>query len=239
MNARHQLLFIWSGYAFFPLYAIGFIGLAGFVPLPSPNLGGVQIAAMFDQSHTKILIGMILCVYASGLLLPWSVAIYNLMIRIEAQPRILSTAQLTSGALGVVFFMTPSFVWATMAFRTGHSPEIMQVMNDFAWISWIISVPTYMIQIIAFAVCGLSDRSGQNLIPRWFCYLSIWTVITLLPTCMILLFKTGPFAWNGLIALYLPLAVFVTWYNATLFVLLRAVKVRVSQTVVSGAFAGV
>ena len=226
MNSKNQLLCIWGGYAFLPVYAIGFALFAGFVPIPSPNLNGGQIAALFEANQTRILIGQIFCVYASASLVPWSVAIFNLLIRIEDKPHLLSHVQLTAGALGVVFFMAPSFVWGTMAFRIGHSPEIMLVLSDLAWIAWVISVPTFILQLFVIGYCTLTSTRERNLIPRWLAWLSIWTGITLMPADVVLLFKSGPFAWNGLIAVYLPMTLYVIWYHSMLFVLLKVVKAQ-------------
>lgn len=224
MNAKAQMLCLWSGYAFLPVYGIGFAFFAGFVPIPSPGWDAAQIAALFDQNQTNILIGMTLCVIASAFLVPWSVAIFNLMSRIEAHPRVLSYFQLTSGAVGAVFFMVPSFVWATMAFRSGHTPELLWMMNDFAWITWAISWPTFAFQAVVIGLCVLFCKTEQNIIPRWAGYISIWLGITMVPAALVIFFKTGPFAWNGAIAVYLPMAVYVIWWHTMLFVLLKANK---------------
>jgi uncharacterized protein (DUF983 family) len=44
------------------------------------------------------------------------------------------------------------------------------------------------------------------------------------PGVMCLLFKTGPFAWNGLFVFWIPLAVFGSWFVVMSLLLLRAIK---------------
>ncbi len=44
------------------------------------------------------------------------------------------------------------------------------------------------------------------------------------PASAIVFFYHGPLAWNGVFALYLPLALFALWYNVTAFWLLRAIR---------------
>lgn len=235
MNTRIQLICLWSGYAFCPLYLIGFALFAGFLPIPSPTLDAVQVAALFDQNQTRILIGMTLCVFASALLVPWAVAIFEQMSRIETKSRTLSYVQLCSGTLGPVFFMFPTFTWAAMAFRSGRNPEILLAMDDFAWITWVISYAPYFIQAVTFGLCVLLYKTEQPIIPRWAAYLSIWMGICLVPATLVIFFKTGPFAWDGLITIYIPLAIYTLWFHTMLFVLLKAIKGQTQQAGVTQA----
>jgi len=41
---------------------------------------------------------------------------------------------------------------------------------------------------------------------------------------MVICFKTGPFAWNGIIAFWIPLAIFGTWFFVMAWVMLRELK---------------
>ncbi|MET0983808.1 MAG: hypothetical protein ABW034_00230 [Steroidobacteraceae bacterium] len=60
--------------------------------------------------------------------------------------------------------------------------------------------------------------------PRWFGWFNIWIVIIYLPGSFIALFKRGPFAWNGLLAWWIPLTLFVIWMVATTYLLLKAIE---------------
>lgn len=224
MNTRNQLICLCSGYAFFPVYLIGFVLFAGFIPIPAPSWEAVQVAAFFDQNPWRILVGMGMCVIASALLVPWAAAIFGQMSRIEIGFRTFSYVQLTSGALGTVFFMVPSVIWSTMAFRSGHSPEILRILNDFAWLLWVISWPPFAVQAVAIGLCVLSCKTEQNIIPRWAGYVSLWLGVSMVPASLCVFFKTGPFAWNGAIAVYLPLTIYTLWFNSLFFVLLKAIK---------------
>ena len=228
MNTRSQLICVWWGYAFFPVYLTGFL-IAGYLPIPSPAWDAAQVAAFFDQNQTRILIGQLTCVIASAFLVPWAVAIFMQMIRIEAKPSVLSYFQLTSGALGVVFFMIPSCMWATIAFRSGHNPDTMQMMNDFAWILWAISWPPFAFQAVVIGLVVLFAKHDQNVIPRWAAYVSIWLGIAMVPASLTVFFKTGPFAWNGLIAVYLPLVIYSIWYNSIFYVIRKAILQQTRQ----------
>jgi hypothetical protein len=225
-DIRKQLICLWSGAAFLPLYGIGFVLFAGFIPIPSPTLTGLEVTAMFEENQLRILIGMGLCAIASALLGPWSAAIFSQMWRAERGFRIFSGLQLAGGVMGVVFFITPCFIWSAMAFRTGHDPDTMLILNDFAWIAWIISWPPYVLQFMSVALCILTNKSegAQQVFPRWLAYLSVFLTIDLFNASLIVFFKTGPFALNGLISVYIPVGLYAVWFVSMFFVLRKAIK---------------
>ena len=229
MDARSQLVCLWSGYAFFPLYVIGFIFIAGFVPPPSPSLGAGEIAALFDHNRWNILVGMSISDVASVLFVAWCVAIFAQLSRIEAGARVFSYVQLISGSIGAAFFMISPMVWLVMAFRSGHNPDTLLILNDFAWVSWIISWPFFFGQLVAVSLCIFFSRTDQKIIPRWVAYFSFWSGLSMFPAILVVFFKAGPFAWNGLLALYLPLALYAIWYHVMLIVLLKALREKTQQ----------
>jgi hypothetical protein len=57
----------------------------------------------------------------------------------------------------------------------------------------------------------LLDNADVPAYPRWAGYLSIWAAVLIIPGGMITFFKTGVLAWNGLIALYVPVFAFFIW----------------------------
>ena len=218
-NLRLCLL---GGWTFFPLYLIGIVLIAQFIPPPAATLSGEEIKALFDANQFRLLVAMAVCVIATALYVPWSVALHGVMAKIEGGSRPLALTQLASGAVGAVFFVITPMVWATMAFRSGHSPGAMLVLNDFAWISWIISWPFFLVQEFAFGIAILRSRS--NFLPRWLAYFSLMGATTMFPATLIIFFKSGPFAWNGVFGIYLPLVLFALWFNLATYLSYRALR---------------
>ena len=64
-------------------------------------------------------------------------------------------------------------------------------------------------------------RDQDRPFPRWSGYLCIWLAVQISAGALIAFFKTGPFAYHGLFALYLPVALFFVWVIAMTFVMLR------------------
>jgi hypothetical protein len=73
---------------------------------------------------------------------------------------------------------------------------------------------------ITVTIVALAGKSQNPVFPRWFGYQSIMTLVGLLPDQMLFFFKTGPFAWNGILGFWVPLTMFGSWF-VTMFVLLR------------------
>jgi hypothetical protein len=223
MNKRVQLICLWSGYAFFIFYLVGIVVVAGFIPPPAPSMGPDAVAAFFEARRWRVLIGMSVCAVASALYVPWGVSLTGQMLRVEkARFPALSCIQAISAGLGAVFFIISPFVWLTIEFRPGHSADAVTILNDFAWISWIVSWPFFGVQAAAFGLCILLYRT--EIIPRWVGYLSMWFVVSMFPASAIVFFHAGPLAWNGVLGLYLPLALFALWYNVATYSVLKAIK---------------
>jgi MFS family permease len=223
MKTRNQLICLGAGYGFFVLYLLGLVVVAGFIPPPAPDWGDAFVAAYFHSRHLRILAGMSICAVASALYVPWGVVIAGQMLRIEkGRFPALTVVQGISAGIGSAFFAISPFLWLTIAFRAGHSGDIMVALNDFAWISWIVSWPFFFIQAGAFALSLLMYPTV--VIPRWVGYLSLWFAFSMFPASAIVFFHHGPLAWNGVFAFYLPLALFALWYNVTAFWVLRAIR---------------
>jgi hypothetical protein len=216
---------MWSGYAFFVLYLIGIVVVAGFIPPPAPGWSGEEISAFFADRQMRVLVGMSICAVASALYVPWGVSIFGEMLQMErSRFAPLSVVQVISAGLGAAFFAISPLMWLALAFRAGHTADAIWVLNDFAWISWIVSWPFFGVQAAALGICVLTHRSA--VLPRWTGYFSIWFALSMFPASLIVFFHSGPFAWNGVFGIYLPLGMFALWYHLVTFYLRKGIKAR-------------
>jgi len=76
--------------------------------------------------------------------------------------------------------------------------------------------------IIGIAV--LSDAGEPPVFPRWVAFLNFWVAIGYAPTCLLPFFKSGPFAWSGVLVFWLAGTVFCAWFIAMTVVLLKAIR---------------
>ena len=58
----------------------------------------------------------------------------------------------------------------------------------------------------------------------WAAWLSVWTALLSAPGGVLLFFKHGPLAFNGLLALWVPFGVFFVWMVAMTVVVIGAIN---------------
>jgi hypothetical protein len=229
MNIPAMKLSAWSGIAFLVLIGIGFWALAGFIPPPSPHDTAAQISRQFHGNETGIRFGMIISMFASGLLGPFVAQITIQMRRIEGRHSILAFTQLALGAIFGLEFIYLIFFWQTAAFRPERSAAIIQSLDDMGWIPFVGLSSTNVLMPIVLGWCVLADKRAKPIFPRWFGYFNIWAGLMFTPGSFNVFFHTGPLAWNGLIAFYIPVAIFAIWCIVVSLQLVKAVEQQVAD----------
>jgi len=235
MNRTVHKFCAWSGVLCLIIMAIGFILIAGFVPTRSPSQSALETAQFIIEHRDRIRWGMIITMAASPLLLTYSVSMVIHMRRIEGRYPALAMIQLGLGAILVLEFIYIVFFWQTAAFRVDRAPELIQLLNDMAWIPFVGLSSTLVGQVLIFGIVVLMDRRERPIFPRWLGYYNLWVALMFTPGTFNVFFHTGPLAWSGLIAWYLPLTVFATWMIINPIYLSKAVDTMEWDTPVAAA----
>ncbi|HEX5805452.1 MAG TPA: hypothetical protein VFY31_03820, partial [Macromonas sp.] len=71
---------------------------------------------------------------------------------------------------------------------------------------------------------SLCDDSAEPLIPRWAGYACGWSILMVLPDQLLFFFHEGPFAWNGLLGLWVPVIAFAAYFVVTFIVVRQAIQ---------------
>jgi hypothetical protein len=211
MNRTVHKLCAWSGTLCLITMAIGFILIAGFIPTRSPAEGATEVAQFIIDNRTRIRWGMILSMFSASLLMTYAVSMMVHMRRIEGRHSALAFIQFGLGAIFVLEFIYLLFFWQTATFRVDRAPELIQLLNDMAWIPFVGLTSTAVLQVACFGIAVLLDRRQRPIFPRWLGYYNLWVALIFTPGTFNVFFHNGPLAWNGIIAWYIPLAVFATW----------------------------
>jgi hypothetical protein len=211
------------------LWLGAFVFIAGFIPPSAPSDSATEVVLRYTRDHNAIKLGMVISMLGSALLVPWAVAISGQLRRIDGA-KALADVQMVSCALLSLEFITPIGVWMAAAFRyDDRAPDVTQALHDLGWILFVTVIWSMWIQLLAIGAAILIDRSPEPVLPRWLGYLQIWVAILVLPAGIVLFFKNGPFAWNGLVGIYLPLVAYVIWIIATTVVVDRALVRQIAQ----------
>lgn len=214
--------------------AVALIGfsylLAGYVPIPSPSETAEETRLFTIENRNAIRFGMIGAMMGAALLIIWSASLCIQMRRIEGKHSILAFIQLGAGAILALEFIYLTFFWQTATFRMDRSAELIQLLIDMAWIPFVGLSSTLIMQAIILGIAILIDPNRPSIYPRWLGYFSLFSGFMFVPGTFNVFFKTGPFAWNGLIAIYIPAVVYVIWTVFTCVYTARAVQAMPNES---------
>ncbi|MFT3666910.1 hypothetical protein [Piscinibacter sp.] len=230
MNTTHQRWFAWAIVPFVLVYLFGFIVLAGFVPPHAPSLPAGELVRLYDENRLGIRAGQLIGLVSSCLILLWAAPISAQMARIEKGPLpMLSLVQYGAALVLVVFFIVCSMLWTVAAYREDLSPELLRTINDAGWLTFVMVYPEYVVQLSCIAIVGLSDRRPRPFLPRWACFFTLWVALMGIGGGFSTFFKSGPFAWNGLIGFWLPVSFFLCWLGVMWHFLLAAIDRQAAE----------
>jgi hypothetical protein len=196
--------------------ALTFFGLAmilamRFVPPLSPGLGAGAIASIYRANSAGMLIGSVLMMFGGAFLMPFVAAVASAMMRMGGGPRAFALTELSAGILTYTPLFLSSFFFAVAAFRIDRPANDVLLMSDLGWMFLVMPTPPYLVMLSALGLAIFRDDAERPVFPRWIAYFNFWVGILSLPGVLIPIFKTGPFAWDGLLAFWLPLVIFGIW----------------------------
>ena len=222
---------IWAGWT-------GWIFTAGFLlacipplawtipPMLTPMSTPLEVHNFYVSHLIEIRAGAWIGMVASAFYYPWGAAVAALTRRIEnGRPPILTYTQL--GAVGVaVFNSVLYFFWmAFCAYRARTmDPVLLRTLNDFEFILLEFEVFPLSLWAVAIGFAILLDESKKPVFPRWSAWVNFWYAGLVMTGQFMIFFKTGPFAWNGLLALYWPAATFFIWICIMSWLVIQGVR---------------
>lgn len=218
-KAKVDLFGVCCGIAY--LFAVfGGWGLAaGFLPATPPAFDAAQIQALFQSDYTRIRIGMLILMFAALIFIPFAATMARQLARIEGGVGTLSLIFVLGAVGNMVLTFYPAVWWLTAAFRPERAAELIQLMNDMAWLQFLGGISMYLAMPLAVTAASLLDSSADPIFPRWCGYANAWLAVLILPDQLLFFFHEGPFAWNGLFGLWIPVVVFSGFFLVNCYVL--------------------
>jgi hypothetical protein len=220
-NLRAQQAILWSTPAVAAVLLVLFAAFPGFFPPMSPNMTAAQVAE-FYRDHTAMIrfsmVGFNLC---GILIVPFFVLILARMQRMRGQSHIFAFSYLSAVVAGATLFALSDIFFAVAAFRTDRSADLIQVLNDLAWIFFIAPIGMLVAQFVLLALAIYFDDDRDPVFPRWVAHYSLVTAVLMAPSAGAAVFRDGPLAWNGVVSFWfrnIAFAVFVV----VMFLVLRS-----------------
>ena len=221
---KSQRALLWIFILFSQIYTWSYVLLLNFFPPVPATLDATQIVNLYAQHNVQFRVGIVLMMISGAFCQPFNVVVAAQMARCEGQFPLWSRMQLSCGTLGTWLFGFPPFLWGVAAFSVDRNPGLTVLIHEFAWLCFVTPPTYFALQLIPIAVVSLSKNNLPDPpFPRWIGFLTIFTTLVSSSGVMAMLFKSGPFAWNGLISFYLPLTLFSTWLICMTINLFRAI----------------
>lgn len=224
-QAKLRMFGAWCGPAYLVLLFIGWGAFAGFLPPVSPSRNADEIARIFQDNTNGIRIGMVLLMWSAGVFIFFAATIGGFLSKVESGAGVLTYGVVIGGCGNMVLTFYPAIWWLVAAYRPERAAPLTYIFNDMAWLQFIGGVSMFAAMPVAIAIAAFIDKSPDPVFPRWSGYVNIMIVLLILPDQLLFFFHSGPWSWNGLFGLWIPVVLFGGWFLVT-FYLMRAAVVR-------------
>ncbi|MCV7377769.1 hypothetical protein BST11_03830 [Mycobacterium alsense] len=220
-----ELILLWTLPVLLAIWVAGYFLFPGFNPPMSPAMTADQVAAFYrDPSHApQIRYSMILFNWFGVCLVPILTLIALQIRRMAHRTPIFSYAMLGCAASGPTLFLIADVCWLLAAFRPERSPELTQLLNDFAWITFTILVPYLIGQSVIVALAIYLDDQPRPIFGHWVAHFNLLVAAALVPAAFVGLSLSGPLAWDGALSFWLKNIAIGVWIVVMGVVLSRAV----------------
>jgi hypothetical protein len=213
----------WTLVVFYNLYGLLFFVITRTQPPPQPSLAPSEIVQWFDARHHGLLYGYAIVFIVGGATAIMNATLAYTMRRMSVS-RAFAYSYLVIYALATLPGMLLMGIACTVgAMRPERDPELMSWLYDFAFLSFEGTMGVFLIGSLVWMIAVLLDENG--VFPKWFGYLNLCNALTEVVVAPAWIFESGAFAWNGAIAWWTNMGVFVT-YTTVFLILLRRMILR-------------
>ena len=225
LTARAQIILVWWALITMLIFGFSMFLLMHMVPPPSAALSPAEIAQFYKDNQMSIRVGAMITSWTSAFMVPLAIVISWQMRRIEQCNGLLSMAQLLGGGLMSMFLVFPPMLWGFAAFTPDRAVEITATLHEMGSLTLATTDQFYMFQLFAIIYISLAYKNDElSPFPRWMGWLTLWACIIYEVGPLGFMFKTGVFAWDGIVVFWMPFVTFGAWISAMSFMLLRAIK---------------
>jgi hypothetical protein len=206
-----ELILLWTLPATLLIWIGAFALFPGFMPPMSPTMSADQVAAFYRDNRALIRSSMILFNWFGVCLVPIVILIAMQIRRMAHRTPIFSWAMLGCVAGGPTLFLIANVCWLLAAFRPERNPELTQLLNDLAWITFTILVPYLIGQSVILALAIYFDDQPRPIFSRWVAHFNLVVAAALVPAAFVGVALTGPLAWDGALSFWLKNIAIAVW----------------------------
>ncbi len=222
MTVGLQKTMAWSGAAFVVLVFTGFL-MTGLIPPLAPTKTAGEVAQFWSTNTGLKRCGLVVMLAAAGLQAPFGALVAVRLKYLEGRYSPLTYVQIVATGLAVMAIVLPVFAFAAASYRPERDPQITQALNDLGWLPFVMNWPAATMQSLAIGFAIFGYRGARPVFPRWLGYFNFWCAFLFAAGGLVVLFKTGVFAWNGLLAFWLVAVFFGVYFLVMTWQLLASI----------------
>jgi len=226
MGTTGQSICLWTAPVVGAFWLICFLVVPGFTAPLSPSMSAEAVAAFYADPDNldRTRYGMILFNWFGIGFLPFYGLITVQMKRMAHNSEVLAYGFLGTATSAATLLSVAILGFQVAVFRPDRDPAIVQLINDFAWMTFTVPVNFLMAQMGVLALAIFCDRQAKPIYPRWIAHFNILTILLLAPCVFASIRLTGPLAWDGFWSYWVRVGVFAAWTLVMFFAVMKAME---------------
>src|SRR5262245_9541739 len=156
-----ELILFWTLPALAIIWVSAFFLFPGFLHPMSPTMSADEVAGFYRDETARIRYSMILFNWFGVGLIPTVILLAMQVRRMAHRTPILSYCLISCAAGPPCLFLIANMFWLLGAFRPERAPELTQLLNDLAWVTFTVLVPWFIAQCLLLALGIYWDRHDQ------------------------------------------------------------------------------
>jgi hypothetical protein len=221
-----ELILFWTLPVIAIIWVSAFFLFPGFLHPMSPTMSADAVADFYRDETARIRYSMILFNWFGVGLIPTVILMAMQVRRMAHRTPILSYSLIACAGGPPCLFLIANMFWLLGSFRPERSPELTQLLNDLAWVTFTILVPYLIAQCLLLALAIYWDHQERPVFNRWVAHFNLLVAVALAPAAFGALTLSGPLAWDGLLSFWVKNIAIATWIVVMGVVLGRAIVRR-------------
>jgi MFS family permease len=225
ISERSQIALIWCSVVFLVVYALALGVLLRMLPPPAATQTAEQIKDWYLARQTEIKLGATIASWTSAFFMPYFAVVAMQVYRQEKGRPIWTVIALVGGTMTSIFLVLPPLFFGAAAFMPSRAADVTAMMHQLGILTLVTTDQYFIFGFAAVAVaCFLPQRAEHSPFRRWFGWFTVWFTLMAEAGAIAFNFLSGPFAWNGLLAFWIPFGVFLPWLAPLTFFILKSLK---------------
>jgi hypothetical protein len=206
-----ELILFWTLPVLAIVWVSAFFLFPGFLHPMSPTMSAEEVAGFYRDETAGIRYSMILFNWFGVGLIPVVILLGMQIRRMAHRTPILSYSLIACAGGPPTLFLIANMFWLLGSFRPERAPELTQLLNDLAWLTFTILVPYLIAQSLLLALAIYWDRQARPVFKPWVAHFNLLVAAALTPAAFTALAFTGPIAWDGLLSFWVKNIAIAVW----------------------------